>query len=173
MKQRTDAPSTELTLNRDNPAVNKALIELVGLLARRPARKWYHQQVEAHRRDREASQTLNADAGRRTGGDAPKKPPMPVRQRHVAKSCVRRRRSDLNVNNPARGLEQTRLVDISRQCSFGRNAPLADIGGLPGSGRWRAGPRSRAATSRIGPSELALANARAIQPTAFDLQKVT
>lgn len=75
MKQRTDAPSTELTLNRDNPAVNKALIELVGLLARRSARKWYHQQVEAHRRDREASQTLNADAGRRTGGDAPKKPP--------------------------------------------------------------------------------------------------
>ncbi|MDP3619627.1 MAG: hypothetical protein Q8R63_07515, partial [Ramlibacter sp.] len=50
---------------------------------------------------------------------------------------------------------------------------LADIGGLPGSGRWRTGPRNRAATSRIGPSELALAIARAIQPTAFDLQKVT
>lgn len=62
MKQRTDAPSTELTLNRDNPAVNKALVELVRLLARRAARKWYHQQVEAHLRDREASQTLNAEA---------------------------------------------------------------------------------------------------------------
>lgn len=72
-----------------------------------------------------------------------------------------------------RGRKSLESGRCHRFLPYGSVAPQADPGGLPGSGRWRTGPRSRAATSRIGPSELALANARAIEPTAFHLQKVT